>query len=454
MDSEEKLIKSFVETENEAEDDPATGEAGRNHKFRSKNTTLIDRFLGNVKRTNAAAIVPRYYGDVLAWSFQQYIVREGWKVAKSLGYRCSEPVFYETSWDYGKSENLIWNGQLFITKGKNRLLITLDITNIDRNVIIIEGPSRKENDIKSFADGVLKIAKEENFYRGKKFEFGYRLRFLDVAKKSWESVVLDDAIKNYIRANTIDFLHNSGVWQRFGIPSKRGILLAGEPGTGKTIICKALMAEAQNITCITAKASDICERGYIDELYEAAQDLSPCMVFIEDVDLVGQNRMEYGYSSGTSLITLLSVLDGIEEKQEIVTVATTNCLEILDKALSERPSRFDRVIRVERPDASKREELVGIKCRNIPLSKEIQKEIARKTTNFTPAQIQEVIHCLLIENYSQAKPGENQTLNITSLQVDAAISHLSGMNRHPIGFLCGGQKTNCRELNIQNKLNE
>ena len=112
-------------------------------------------------------------------------------------------------------------------------------------------------------------------------------------------------------------------------------MLAGEPGTGKTIICRALMAEADGITCITTNGYALDDDDYVTTLYELAQDLSPCIVFIEDIDLIGQNRKEFGYMRGPALLSLLSEMDGVEEQQEIVTVATTNCPETLDKALSQ-----------------------------------------------------------------------------------------------------------------------
>ncbi len=89
--------------------------------------------------------------------------------------------------------------------------------------------------------------------------------------------------------------------------------------------------------------------SYIPQLYELAQDISPCIVFIEDIDLISQNRMGWGYTKGTAILSLLSVLDGVEECYEIVTVATTNHLETLDKAIDRRPLRFDRIIEIPYP---------------------------------------------------------------------------------------------------------
>jgi integrase len=130
---------------------------------------------------------------------------------------------------------------------------------------------------------------------------------------------------------------------------------------------------------------------YVTWPYSLAQDLTPCIVFIEDIDLIGQNREEFGYQRGNALLSLLAVLDGIEENNGIITVATTNCLDTLDKALSQRPSRFDCVIKLSRPSIAQRKELISRLCQKIPLDEQTQEYIAAKTENFTPAELSAIL---------------------------------------------------------------
>lgn len=410
----------------------------RHERLQHKNKVNIDDFLGDGHRVNAVIMLPRYYGELLTWALHRYIEQEGWKIVRTLGYRGPKPVYIDVSTDCDKSENLLMNGQLLLEKGESYFIVTVDINLQWRNSVQVESPASREKEVNEFTDDIKTIAEEQNFYRGKKIEFGGRLRFLNLSDRQWDSIILDVRIKREIRANTIEFLEKRKLWSNYGIPPKRGILLAGEPGTGKTIICKALMAEAEEITCITTNAYSLDADEYITELYELAQDLSPCLVFIEDIDLIGQNRQELGYRSGPALLSLLAVLDGIEEKKEIVTVATTNCMDILDKAIKHRPSRFDRVIKLSYPSLEQRKELISLLSQKIPVDEATEDYIARRADNCTPAQLQEIIYSLVIEHSDEWVSSLSTPLEFSWDDIDSIISKVNGKNGHRLGFDVGG----------------
>jgi len=446
MNAEERLLEAIEEDDDCEVVEPPGWRERQQRRLKQKNRATINKFLGRGRHTNQVAILPRYYGELLTWALHQYLQRQGWKVAATLGYRGPEPVFTDVDTG-GKTENLLVNGQLLVEKGDSRYVVTVDINPRWRGSVQLEVPAKKRKEMEEFVTGVMEIADKENFYRGRKVEFSGRIRFLDVKERSWESIVLDTETKAEIRANTVDFLRRKDEWAKYGIPLKRGILLAGEPGTGKTIICKALMAEAEGITCITTNGYALDDDDYVTELYELAGDLSPSIVFIEDIDLIGQNRMEFGYMRGSALLSLLSVMDGVEEQREVVTVATTNCLETLDKALSQRPSRFDRVIKLARPSVEERKELVGRLCEKIPLDDDTQEYIAGKTENCTPAQLQEIIYSLIIQRPTRLlEPTFNRD------DIDRVISRINGRNKYRLGFTGGNHNGSKADLTKTVKL--
>jgi len=235
-------------------------------------------------------------------------------------------------------------------------------------------------------------------------------------------------LKADVQANTIDFLANQGRLARYGIPSKRGILLVGEPGTGKTLVCKALMAQSTGVTGIIANAEALVCMGYISNLYELAQDLSPCIVFIEDIDLIADERRRW-----VPLLSLLSELDGVEEHEQIITIATTNHLEIIDKALSQRPSRFDRVIELPRPAIEYRRKFISSLSGKIPMDEGTQRYLVDRTEGFTLAQIQEIVYTMVIE-YSQNNHDDPEQFSFSEEEVTSAISRINGRNGHRLGF--------------------
>ena len=432
-------VERFLEAaEQEAEAGGASSYLSRRQRqileAKRKNQGAINGFLGEGRRAQTVGIMPSYYGELLTWALHRYLERQNWSVAATLGYGAPEPIYVDVSTSCDRRENLLVRGQMLVERDGDRLILTVDVKPMYRGSVLIEGHIEKKDAIEAFVDGVLTIAKDENLYRGQRIEFSGRVHFLNVKSKSWDDIVLDPATKREVRANTADFLMRGEHWVEYGIPRKRGVLLAGEPGTGKTLICKALMAEAEGITCITTNAYKLCADEYITDLYEMAEDLSPCIVFIEDIDLIGLNREEYHYQHGSALLSLLNVLDGVEEKQEIVTVATTNNWEALDRAISRRPSRFDRVIKLSLPSPEERRELVELLCRKIPIDGATRDYIADKAEHCTPAQLQEIVYGLAIESPEETPNAPSPCLKLSRADIDRAISRVNGRNGRRLGF--------------------
>jgi cell division protease FtsH len=398
---------------------------GTEEALNLKATETVNRFLGEKSWVAETYTTRWYYGNLLAWTVKCVIKSRGWKIMSVLGYSLDEPVIRDIQTDYTKFESCVLDGQFLLEKNNIRLIIILGAS----NAVQIEAGEKHHRLVKSFIRSIGDFLNKHNFYRGKNLNFNGGISFLNAGQRDWDSVILDPAMKKEIRLNTIGFLKNCAQLEKYGVPPKRGIILAGEPGTGKTIVCKALMSEADKITCIATTADGMVMGGYIPELFSVAQALSPSIIFIEDIDFIGQERHD-SYRGTPPLISLLAEMDGIAEKNAIVTVATSNSFETLDKALSERPSRFDRVFRITRPAYQQRDELVKHISMKIPLSEDVRKYIVEETNGFTPAQIQEVLHGMVI---ARSALGED-IMHFNRRDVDSTIALLNIRRTGTMGF--------------------
>ena len=198
----------------------------------------------------------------------------------------------------------------------------------------------------------------------------------------------------------VDFLKHPTRYKEMGAKIPKGILLYGKPGTGKTLIAKAIAGEA-SVPFISMSGSEFIEMfaglgaSRVRKLFEKAKRISPCIVFIDEIDAIGARRT--GGSGAESennqtLNQLLVEMDGFGTDETVIVLAATNRPEMLDKALL-RPGRFDRQITIAAPDAKGREEILKIHAEGKQLGDDIDlKEIAVNTAGFTGAELANVLN--------------------------------------------------------------
>ena len=195
----------------------------------------------------------------------------------------------------------------------------------------------------------------------------------------------------------IDFLHNPQKYTAIGARLPKGALLVGSPGTGKTLLAKAVAGEA-NVPFFSISGSDFVEMyvgvgaSRVRDLFEQAKKAAPCIIFIDEIDAVGRQRGT-GLGGGhdereQTLNQLLVEMDGFGTNDGVVVLAATNRADILDPALL-RPSRFDRQIYVGYPDIKGREDVLKIHTANKPLAEDVDlAKVARGTAGFTGADLE------------------------------------------------------------------
>ena len=223
-------------------------------------------------------------------------------------------------------------------------------------------------------------------------ENGKNIRFADVAGLKEEKEELEEIV---------DFLKNPSKYSNLGARIPKGVLLVGNPGTGKTYISRATAGEA-GVPFFTISGSDFVEMfvgvgaSRVRDLFDQAKKNAPCIIFIDEIDAVGRKRGA-GLGGGNdereqTLNQLLVEMDGFDGNSGIIILAATNRPDVLDPALL-RPGRFDRQIVIGMPDVKAREEIFKVHTKNKPLADDVTIEIlARRTPGFSPADIENLVN--------------------------------------------------------------
>ena len=218
--------------------------------------------------------------------------------------------------------------------------------------------------------------------------------------KSFADVAGQDEAKEALM-ELVDFLHNPGKYKEIGANMPKGALLVGPPGTGKTVLARAVAGEAK-VPFFSISGSEFVEMfvgmgaARVRDLFKQAQEKAPCIVFIDEIDAIGKRR-DNGQFGGNdereqTLNQLLSEMDGFDGSKGVVILAATNRPESLDKALL-RPGRFDRRVPVELPDLQGREAILRVHARSVKMADNIDYgTLARATAGASGAELANIIN--------------------------------------------------------------
>jgi len=229
----------------------------------------------------------------------------------------------------------------------------------------------------------------------------HRVSTKESAQATFADVAGIDEAKEEV-SEIVEFLKNPKRFQKLGGRIPRGVLLEGPPGCGKTLLAKAIAGEA-DVPFFSISGSDFVEMfvgvgaSRVRDLFKQAKDNSPCIIFLDEIDAVGRRRGG-GFSSGghdereQTLNAILVEMDGFEASDQVIVIAATNRVDVLDPALT-RPGRFDRAVAVQLPDVAGRRQILSVHARKVKMNADVDLEkLARSTPMFSGADLAAIIN--------------------------------------------------------------
>ncbi len=304
------------------------------------------------------------------------------------------------------------DGETVMTNAPSDLFMVSDLRKSGVNIVSepVDEPSMLATVFVSWFPMLLLIGIWVFFYRqlqgggrGGAFSFGKsRAKMIDEKSNvvTFQDVAGCHEAKEEV-TELVEFLRDPGKFQRLGGKIPRGTIMMGSPGTGKTLLAKAIAGEAQ-VPFFSISGSDFVEMfvgvgaARVRDMFDQAKKNAPCIVFIDEIDAVGRQRGA-GLGGGNdereqTLNQLLVEMDGFDENLGVIVIAATNRPDVLDPALM-RPGRFDRQVVVPLPDIRGRSEILLVHMRKIPLGKDVDAQvIARGTPGFSGADLANLVN--------------------------------------------------------------
>lgn len=225
-----------------------------------------------------------------------------------------------------------------------------------------------------------------NYLKGEKLllDTYNRITFFNFKPVNRDALILSPNIWDSIEKNLYIYLKDKEAIQRKDLEWKRGILIYGAPGTGKTLLGRHLCTILENITVLWVTPKCVSDSGDVEKLFEMARALAPTIVFIEDLDFFASDRNERGFHP--ILGELLTQLDGISSNDGVFVIGTTNDQYALDRAISSRPSRFDVRLEIGCPETKEREQLFNLFLNDCDVD---YLKLAARSDKFSAAHIKE-----------------------------------------------------------------
>lgn len=327
-------------------------------------------------------------------------------------------------------------GDYFVVGPESKYIIHLEDSYPDSFLFRFASLKDANPDSNSLIQELLKYAENHNFLRGQKID--PNCNFVKFNRKlGWDDLILSDKIKTEIQMNLKNLIEYREIYKKNGLQVKRGLILAGEPGTGKTVLAK-ILCNTVDWTFVWVTSKNLESPKRVAQIVSLCRDLAPAILFLEDIDLFGGSRESN--NNPMMLGELLNQLDGVEENTDIIVIGSTNNKEVLEKALVSRPGRFDKVIDFPLPALNERVRMIKTFSNGL-LGEDVDyiEDVARDAKKKTGAQIRELVNMAIIFAVDEKSYDENHKLIITKDHFEKAMKAIENKDFKQItGFSTPG----------------
>lgn len=372
-------------------------------------------------------------GLYVRYSFEDFFKERGITIEKSsdLGHDGEyAPSFSNIEYAYQKYRSCLYLGSYFLKLNGTTYVLDIDHGS-DSTVFRLSSNRNASPSAQEIIADLMAYARKNNFLKGQKIDA--KCKFISFDRQySWDDLVLDNKRKKEVRRNLANIIEHSDVYEKNKLTIKRGLIFHGPPGTGKTLLGK-ILCNSVDWTFIWVTPRHMEDARDVTRIVSMARDLSPTILFLEDIDLFGGDRNQN--SNVRVLGELMNQLDGIQENKNVITIATTNNLEVLEKALLKRPGRFDRVIEFGEPKEDIIVDMLKLFAKDLNLDSNVKLEdLAKDLKGLTGAQVRELVNLAVIYAIDNKSFTEDKILTVKTEHFMSALPSVKKKDFKSVGF--------------------
>jgi len=354
----------------------------------------VAAFLGRQDYEKIETRIGGLKADLMLGALREFAHRRGgqavWSVCFGLHGETVNAIQKTVPVD-GTILQILRAGYVFLHFPDERVVVSAEPADRSNRPAIFIGV-RSSTDSSRFCEEWARYARKHNHLRGRAF-FADGEIIERTKSYTWEDILLPEETVRTVRTHVEGFLRNVARLKGLGVKTRRGLIFSGPPGTGKTLLGKVMADTLNDVSFLWVSSRHIHNANSFAEILDVARFVAPTILFMEDMDFYTEDRARKGWAG---LGDLLNQLDGAVDNEDIVTIATTNRLEVIEPALRSRPGRFDRIVEFEAMDEECRRKLLRRKLRYADISEEDIEHLVKATDDYTGAQLEELSNSIYI----------------------------------------------------------